>query len=409
MKKFHLQIWLELDSQICHPSSCNYSIKRFRIYKNNFIVSEKSTYMHGAQEKLGILLVNLGSPDAPTPSAVRKYLAQFLSDPRVIEANRFIWWFALHGVILRIRPPRSAKSYQKVWTEDGSPLIHFSRLQTQAIQKKLEDRFRGHVIADLAMTYGNPSIKSGLEALRKAGARRLLILPLYPQYSATTTAAVFDQVTDVLKGWRWLPDLRMINQYHDHPKYIEALANSIQKQWAANEHNGQKRGDLLLFSFHGIPQRYVDNGDPYFCHCQKTARLVAEKLALKAEEWKVVFQSRFGREAWLQPYCSLTLQELPTSGVKSVDVICPGFAADCLETLEEIQMENKALFIEAGGETFNYIPCLNDNTDHIDALCEILTAHMFGWPETMPNWDAGKLAVEAKKSRERALAMGAKK
>lgn len=367
-------------------------------------MSEKISYKHGPQEKLGILLVNLGSPDAPTPSAVRRYLAQFLADPRVVETNRFIWWLVLHGVILRLRPSRSAKSYKKVWTEDGSPLIHFTRLQTQAIQKKLEDRFRGHVIADMAMTYGKPSIKNGLEGLRKAGARRLLILPLYPQYSATTTAAVFDQVTDVLKGWRWLPDLRMINQYHDHPKYISALANSIKTQWAEN-----KQSDLLLFSFHGIPQRYVNNGDPYFCHCQKTARLVAEELKLKDDEWKVVFQSRFGREPWLQPYCSVTLQELPAANIKSVDVICPGFAADCLETLEEIQMENKELFIEAGGESFNYIPCLNNSKDHMDALCEILTAHMFGWPETMPNWDAGKQAVEANKSRQRALDMGAKK
>ena len=372
-------------------------------------MSEKFSYQHGSQEKLGILLVNLGSPEAPTASAVRKFLAQFLSDPRVIEISRFIWWPVLHGIILRVRPQRAAKSYKKIWSDDGSPLIHISRLQTRAIQKKLEDRFRGHVITDMAMTYGSPSIKHGLQGLRKAGARRLLILPLYPQYSATTTAAVFDQVTDVLKGWRWLPDLRMINHYHDHPKYIEALANSIQNQWADNESKGQKRGDLLLFSFHGIPQRYVDNGDPYFCHCQKTARLVAEKLELSADQWKVVFQSRFGREPWLQPYCDLTLQELPASGIKNIDIICPGFAADCLETLEEINMENKKLFNQAGGESFNYIPCLNNNKDHIKALGEVLTAHMFGWPETMPRWDAGKLAVEANKSRQRALKMGAKK
>jgi len=372
-------------------------------------VSEKISHQHGAQEKLGILLVNLGSPDAPTPSAVRRYLAQFLSDTRVVESNRFIWWLVLHGIILRLRPARAAKAYKKVWTDNGSPLIQISRLQTQAIQKKLEDRFRGHVIADLAMTYGKPSIKSGLEGLRKAGARRLLILPLYPQYSATTTAAVFDQVTDVLKNWRWLPDLRMINHYHDHANYIDALANSIEKQWATNDKEGRSRSELLLFSFHGIPQRYVNNGDPYFCHCQKTARLVAEKLELKDNEWKLVFQSRFGREPWLQPYCSETLQQLPASGIKNVDIICPGFAADCLETLEEIQMENKNLFIEAGGKNFNYIPCLNDSKDHMDALCEVLTAHMFGWPETMPNWDAGKLAVEANKSRQRAIDMGAKK
>lgn len=365
---------------------------------------EKVSYQHGPQEKLGILLVNLGSPDAPTPSAVRRYLAQFLADPRVVETNRLLWWFVLHGIILRFRPSRAAKAYSKVWRDDGSPLLHYSRLQTQAIQKKLEDRFRGHVIADMAMTYGKPSIKDGLEGLRKAGARRLLILPLYPQYSGTTTGAVFDQVTDVLQGWRWLPDLRMINQYHDHPKYIEALANSIKNQWA-----DKPRGDMLLFSFHGIPQRYVNNGDPYFCHCQKTARLVAERLELKPDEWKVVFQSRFGREPWLQPYCNVTLQELPAAGIKNVDIICPGFAADCLETLEEIKMENRQLFLEAGGENFHYIPCLNDSADHMDALCEVLTAHMFGWPETMPNWDAGKLAVEASKTRQRAIEMGAKK
>lgn len=367
-------------------------------------MSEKTTYLHGAQEKLGILLVNLGSPEAPTPSAVRKYLAQFLSDPRVIEVNPIIWWFALHGIILRIRPAKAAKAYQKVWTENGSPLIDISRKQTQAIQKVLENKFRGTVIVDLAMTYGKPSIEEGLNALRKAGARRLLVLPLYPQYSATTTAAVFDQVTNVLQGWRWLPDLRMINHYHDHEKYITALANSIKQSWEKNS-----RGELLLFSFHGIPKRYFDNGDPYFCHCQKTARLVAEQLELDDKQWQIVFQSHFGKEEWLQPYCDETLQQLPSKGVKQVDIICPGFAADCLETLEEINMENKNLFLEAGGDTYNYIPCLNDSDEHIDALCEVLTAHMFGWPETMPGWDAGKLAVEAKASRERAINMGAKK
>ncbi len=360
--------------------------------------------MHGAQEKLGILLVNLGSPDAPTTSAVRKYLAQFLADRRVIEANRFLWWFILHGMILRFRPSHAAKTYRKVWTEHGSPLIHLSRLQTHKLRKKLDERFRGHVIVDLAMTYGHPSINSTLEALRKAGVHRLLILPLYPQYSATTTAAVFDQVTDVLQGWRWLPDLRLINHYHDHPDYIKALANSIRQQWQSTD-----KAELLLFSFHGIPQRYIDSGDPYFCHCQKTARLVAEELGLADKEWKVVFQSRFGREPWLQPYCSQTLQELPASGIKTVDILCPGFATDCLETLEEISMQNRNLFMQAGGEQFNYIPCLNDSEEHIDALVEVLSTHMFGWPETMPGWDSGKLAVEANKSRQRALAMGAKK
>ncbi len=354
-------------------------------------VAEKSPYTHSSQGKCGILLVNLGSPAAPTALAVRKYLAQFLADPRVVETNRLIWWFALHGVILRIRPSRAAKAYQKIWTDDGSPLIHLSRLQTHALQNKFNQLFQGHVITDLAMTYGDPSIKSGLEALRRAGATRLLILPLYPQYSATTTAAVFDEVTRVLRHWRWLPELRFINQYHDHPEYIQALANSIRQHWQQ-----QPRGDKLLFSFHGIPQRYIDNGDPYFCHCQKTARLVAEELDLNENSWQLVFQSRFGREPWLQPYCSITLQELPATGVKSVDVVCPGFSADCLETLEEISMQNRDLFLAAGGQQFNYIPCLNDSPQHIEALCEILTTNMSGWPEITPGWDAGTLAVDAR-------------
>lgn len=361
-------------------------------------------YQHGAKEKLGILLVNLGSPDKPTASALRRYLGEFLWDPRVVEAPRWLWWLALHGLILRLRPRRSAKAYAKVWTDQGSPLIATSVLQARAVEKRLHKRFRGNLLVDLAMRYGKPSIRSSLEALRKAGARRLLILPMYPQYSATTTASVFDEVTDVLSSWRWLPDLRFINHYHDHPKYIAALANSIRAHWEKHP-----RGQLLLFSFHGIPQSYFDNGDPYFCHCQKTARLVAEHLELADSEWKLVFQSRFGREPWLQPYCDKTLEALPAQGVKSVDIICPGFSADCLETLEEVDMDNRQVFIEAGGEHYRYIPALNDSDMHIEALCEVLSAHMFGWPETMPNWDAGECAVEEKHSRERALKMGAKK
>jgi ferrochelatase len=368
------------------------------------VKTKQYNYQHGSKEKLGILMVNLGSPDAPTPSAVRHYLAEFLWDPRVVEFPRLPWWLILHGIILRLRPRRSARAYKKVWSMEGSPLIATSKLQAQAIEKKIQERFRGNVLVDLAMRYGNPSIKSGLEALRLAGARRLLILPLYPQYSATTTASVFDEVTNVLQSWRWLPDLRFINHYHDHPKYISALANSIRRHWA--EH---KRGQKLLFSFHGIPQRYFDQGDPYFCHCQKTARLVAEELELEHSEWQVVFQSRFGREPWLQPYCDKTLEQLPDNGVHSVDIICPGFSADCLETLEEINMENREIFLHAGGEEYSYIPALNASAEHIDVICEVLTAHMFGWPETMPNWDAGERAVEEKHSRERALAMGAKR
>ncbi|MDH5710978.1 MAG: ferrochelatase [Gammaproteobacteria bacterium] len=360
-------------------------------------------YRHGTQEKLGILLVNLGSPDKPETSAVRRYLAEFLWDKRVVDAPRWLWWLILHGIILRTRPRRSAKLYQKVWTDQGSPLVATSRLQAQTVEKTLQKKFRGNVIVDLAMRYGSPSIRDSLNALRKAGTRRLLILPMYPQYSATTTASVFDEVTNVLRDWRWLPDLRFINDYHDNRIYIEALANSIRQHW---QQNG--RANKLLFSFHGIPQRYFESGDPYFCHCQKTARLVAEALELTDGTWQVVFQSRFGREPWLQPYCDKTLEALPAQGVKSVDIICPGFTADCLETLEEISIENRQLFLDAGGEQFHYIPALNTSDEHIRVLCEVLTAHCFGWPETMPGWDAGKRAVEENKSRERALKMGAK-
>ncbi len=361
-------------------------------------------YLHGPQERIGILLVNLGSPDAPTPRAVRKYLAEFLWDPRVIEIPRALWWLILHGVILRIRPKRSAKAYQKIWSDQGSPLVSTSVRQAQLVEKELQHRIRGNVLVDIAMRYGRPSIAKGLRGLRKAGAHRLLIVPMYPQYSATTTASVFDAVTNELQNWRWLPDLRIINSYHDNPAYIDALARSVARNWKQRG----KRPDQLVFSFHGIPKRYFLNGDPYFCHCQKTARLVAEKLHLKDDDWQVVFQSRVGKEEWLQPYCDLTLEQLAKSGTQSVDVICPGFSVDCLETLEEINMENREIFLQNGGKEFNYIPALNDTPEHIDMICDLVVQHTFGWPETKPNWDAGQRAVEAHKSRERALKMGAK-
>jgi ferrochelatase len=363
-------------------------------------------YLHGPQQRIGILLVNLGSPEQPTARSVRKYLAEFLWDPRVIELPRALWWLILHGIILRFRPARSARAYKKVWTDQGSPLIAISTKQAQAMEKQLQKQIRGNILVDVAMRYGKPEIGKGLRGLRKAGAHRLLILPMYPQYSGTTTASVFDAVTEELRGWRWLPDMRFINSYHDHPGYIDALARSIARSW-------QERGnkpDMLLFSFHGIPKRYFTNGDPYFCHCQKTARLVADKLHLDkhGQKWQVVFQSHFGKEEWLQPYCDETLAQLPGQGIGSVDVVCPGFSADCLETLEEIDMENRQIFLENGGRTYHYIPALNDHPDHIKALCDLVQQHSFGWPETMPNWDAGQLAVAANKTRERAINMGAK-
>lgn len=382
----------------------NYTAPSQLITQNMTKTTTSSSHLHGSQERLGVLLVNLGSPEAPTPKAVRKYLAEFLSDPRVIEMPRLLWMLILHGIILRIRPARTAKNYTKVWTNEGSPLIAISTLQAQAVQHQLEKQLRGSVAVDVAMRYGKPDIAGALNGLRKAGARRLLVLPMYPQYSATTTASVFDAVTAELRHWRWLPDVRFVSSYHDHPAYIDALAKSVLRHW---DQKGRKP-DLLLFSFHGIPKRYFDKGDPYYCYCQKTARLVAEKLLLRHHQWKVTFQSRFGREPWLKPYTDHTLMQMAHQGTKSVDVICPGFSADCLETLEEINVENRKIFLDRGGEDFAYIPALNDHPDHIKALSDLIQQHSFGWPETMPNWDAGKRAVEAKRTHERALRLGAK-
>ena len=325
-------------------------------------------------------------------------------DQRVVELPRLVWRIIMHGLVLRTRPAQSAKKYKKIWTDQGSPLIAISTRQAQAIEQQLQKQIRGNVIVDVAMRYGEPSIAEGLRGLRQAGARRLLVLPLYPQYSATTTASVFDAVTEELRSWRWLPDMRFINTYHDQKAYIDALAKSALHHWDKLN----RKPDMLLFSFHGIPQHYVDKGDPYFCYCQKTARLVAEKLLLRDNQWKVTFQSRFGKAAWLQPATDHILMQLAHKGVKTVDVMCPGFSADCLETLEEIDIENRQIFLDRGGKDFGYISALNDQPDHIKALCDLIQQHSFGWPETMPNWDAGMRAVDAKKTREQALRMGAK-
>jgi len=324
----------------------------------------------------GILITNLGTPDEPTPAAVRRYLAEFLSDPRIVEAPRLIWWFALHGVILRIRPKPVARNYKKIWSNEGSPLLSISQKQQVLLQKAITPHFKGKVKVELAMRYGNPSIKNALLNLKKSGAQRILVLPLYPQYSATTTASTFDAIADELKTWRWLPEFRMLQHYHDHPSYIQAVVNSISSFQ-------QKKGEAekLLFSFHGLPQRYLDQGDPYFCECHKTARLIAEKMGLKEQQWALAFQSRFGREQWLKPYADKTLIKWAEEGVKSVQVCCPGFAADCLETLEEIQVENRDYFLNAGGEKFEYIPALNDAAEHIDMMGQLITQHASDWLE----------------------------
>lgn len=321
----------------------------------------------------GVLITNLGTPDAPTPAALRNYLAQFLSDPRVIETPRLVWWPILHGIILRVRPRRSARAYRKVWTEAGSPLLAVSRKQCAALRSALGAEasdagdVSGSIQIELGMRYGNPSIRSALEKLRSHDINSLLVLPLYPQYSAATTASTFDAVADVLKTWRRIPRLTMITDYHDDLGYIGALAESIRSHWAQSG-----KPDKLLFSFHGLPRDYVLAGDPYEHQCRTSARLVARELELDENHWQVSFQSRFGPREWLQPYTDKLLREWGKSGIGHVQVICPGFAADCLETLEEIDIQNRDFFQSAGGKQFSYIPALNDHPRHITALCDII-------------------------------------
>ncbi len=309
----------------------------------------------------GVLIANLGTPDAPTPAALRRYLAEFLWDRRVVDLPRPLWWLILHGIILRTRPARSARLYQAVWTAEGSPLLSISRRQQALLQQALPD-----CKVALGMRYGSPAIASALDELLAAGCEEVIVLPLYPQNSCSTTASTFDALAQALAGRRDVPPLRFIADYHDHPAYLDALAASIR------EARSESTGELLLFSFHGTPRRYRDEGDPYFDQCQTTARLVAERLGLQNGEWQVSFQSRFGREEWLQPYTDETLKQLAADGVKSIDVICPGFAADCLETLEEIAQENRGLFLAAGGERYRYIPALNERPDHIAALVSVI-------------------------------------
>lgn len=339
---------------------------------SNFVDTEN--FQHDLPECTGILLTNLGTPDAPTTSAVRTYLAEFLSDPRIVELPRWLWWLILHGIILRVRPRRVAKAYCSVWTEQGAPLLAISRQQTQALQTQLNQQLAAPVHVELGMRYGNPSIASALHKLKAANARRILILPLYPQYSATTTASTFDALAKELTQWRWLPELRMIQHYHDHPAYIAALAASIRDY--QQQHGSAEK---LLFSFHGLPERYLYAGDPYFCECHKTARLVAQQLQLVEGQWAVSFQSRFGREEWLKPYTDKLLMEWGQQGVGSVQVCCPGFAADCLETLEEIAVENRDYFLHAGGKEFHYIPALNSSPTHIQLLTQLVQQHASDW------------------------------
>ncbi|HET9694724.1 MAG TPA: ferrochelatase [Steroidobacteraceae bacterium] len=355
-------------------------------------------YTHGAPARVGVLLVNLGTPADPSPGAVRRYLAEFLWDPRVIEMPRWLWWLILHGIILRIRPRRSAHAYQKIWTAAGSPLLIESRALADGLAHRLQRKFGDNVVVDLAMTYGEPSIVAALERFRAQNVQRLLVLPLYPQYSSTTTGSIFEFVTRELGGWRWMPELRFVNQYWQNERYLAAVADSIAEHWRSH---GRKH---LLFSFHSIPKRYFLAGDPYHCFCHGTARGVAQRLGLAEGDWSIGFQSRFGREEWLKPYVDVLLQEYAQRGPKQVSVVCPGFATDCLETLEEISMQNRELYLGRGGEAFDYVPCLNSSDAHVDVLEEVVAQHSQGWPELL----AGPVVHATRAgSRERALALGA--
>jgi ferrochelatase len=349
-------------------------------------------FEHGRAERVGILLVNLGTPTEPEAGPVRRFLKQFLSDPRVVEYPRWLWWLILNGVILRIRPSRSAEAYRKIWTDDGSPLMIYSQRVAAGIQEELDARLPEAARVELAMSYGDPSISDAVDRLLAAGARRLLVLPMYPQYSGTTTASVIDAVTRKMNSLRWVPELRFVNQYHDEPGYIDALVASIREFW--KQHG---RGERLMFSFHGVPRKTLISGDPYHCQCRKTARLVVESLGLADEEWVLSFQSRVGREEWLTPYTDETVEQLGKQGLGRLDVVCPGFSADCLETLEEIAMQNAELFVESGGESLHYVPALNDRNDHISFMTDLVQRHIGGWPVEFRDDPAIK---------ERAVAMG---
>ncbi len=350
---------------------------------------------HGTQPKIGVLLTNLGTPDAPTKQALRPYLKQFLSDPRVVEVPRLLWWFILNGIILNTRPKRSAAAYAEVWTERGSPLLYHLQDQVAGVEDRLKEMYGDNLLVRGAMRYGNPSIPSVLQEMFDAGVQRLVVLPLYPQYAGPTTGSTFDDLAQDFQQRRWLPDLRFIASYHDDPAYIAAIADSIR---AHREAHGA--ADKLILSYHGSPKRYLLNGDPYHCQCHKTTRLVAEQLGLQEGEYLTTFQSRFGREEWLKPYTDDTLKALPGEGVKSVQVVCPGFSADCLETIEEIGIENRDYFMAAGGERYEYIPCLNASESHVSALTGLIGEELAGW--TTPRYDANK-------TREEALKLGAER
>ncbi|MEO8631075.1 MAG: ferrochelatase [Betaproteobacteria bacterium] len=354
-------------------------------------------FKHGSVARVGVLLVNLGTPKAPTAQAVKPYLSEFLSDPRVIEIPRAVWLPILHGVVLNVRPKQSAAKYAQIWTAEGSPLKVHTQRQANLLRGYLGERLKFPLTIEWAMRYGTPSISDKIWKLHEQGCDRLLVLPLYPQYSASATGTVYDAVFAALARLRNVPALRIVRNFHDHPGYLHALAQNIKDYWTANG-----RGEKLVMSFHGLPRYTLDRGDPYHCECHKTARLLANALGLHADQYLVTFQSRFGRTEWLKPYTIDVMSTLGKQNLKRVDVVCPGFVSDCLETLEEIAIENKAVYLKAGGGQFHYIPCLNERDGWIQALLAITLANLQGWLSGEP--DPGELAA----SRQRATGMGAR-
>ena len=338
-------------------------------------------HRHGAAPSTAVVLVNLGTPEAPTAPALRRYLKEFLSDPRVVEIPKAIWWLILNGIILNIRPKKSAAKYASVWLPEGSPLRVHTERQTKLLKGFLGERGH-HLTVTSAMRYGAPSIRSVLDRLKADGASRILLVPMYPQYAASTTATAVDEACQWLLHLRNQPELRFVRNFHDDEGYLSALEQSVRKHWQAN--GGLGANDRLLISFHGLPRRSLDLGDPYFCEARKTGRLLAERLNLLPEQFSICFQSRFGKAEWLQPYTAPTLHEWGQQGIRRVDVICPGFVADCLETLEEIAQEGRDDFLAAGGKEYHYIPALNENNDWLLALTAIVERHLAGWPTARP-------------------------
>lgn len=358
-------------------------------------------HRHGSIGQVGVVLANLGTPDAPTPGAVRVYLKEFLSDPRVVEIPRVLWWVILNGIILPLRSRKSARKYASIWTSQGSPLRLHTEQQAQLLQQQLS--LRGHAVrVAYGMRYGSPSLSSVIDQLKSEGCDRILIVPAYPQYSGTTTASVFDALFAHLSAMRNMPELRLIKHYHDDDGYIDALAASVRAHWA--QHG---RPDKLVMSFHGVPRRTLLQGDPYHCECHKTGRLLGQKLGLAQDDYLVSFQSRFGKAEWLQPYTAPMLKSLAQQGLGRVDVICPGFTSDCLETLEEIAMEGKEDFLAAGGKTFHYLPCLNEDPRWIDALATLVEAHAGGWPLSAAPEEQAARRADAATGRAQALTLGA--